>query len=41
VPLRQGQNPVLLKVEDAGGRLWEFVFEAFDEKGNPMKTSVD
>ncbi len=41
VALRKGQNPVLLKVEDAGGRLWEFVFEAFDETGNPMKTSLD
>lgn len=36
--VKEGLNPILVKVEDAGGRLWEFRFEVYDEEGYPMKT---
>jgi len=36
--LHQGLNPVLVKVEDAGGRLWEFVLEAYGADGDPIPT---
>jgi len=34
--VQKGLNPVLVKVEDAGGRLWEFNFEAYDDAGYPL-----
>lgn len=34
--LQKGLNTVLVKVEDAGGRRWEFVMEAYDESGKPL-----
>jgi hypothetical protein len=35
--LRRGLNPVLVKVEDAGGSRWSFVLEVFDASGRPLK----
>ena len=37
-PIHKGLNAVLVKVEDAGGRLWEFVLEAYDADGSALKT---
>ena len=34
--LVSGWNPVLVKLEDGGGRRWEFVFEAYGEDGAPL-----
>ncbi len=39
-PLKKGMNSVLVKVEDAGGRRWEFVFEAYGKNGNPLKAAL-
>lgn len=36
-PLKKGLNRVLVKVEDAGGRRWEFTLQAFDEKGDELE----
>ena len=38
--LHKGMNAVLVKVEDAGGKKWEFVLEAYDAKGNPVEGSI-
>ncbi len=35
-PLQKGLNPVLIKVEDAGGSKWCFSFEAYGADGNPL-----
>ena len=35
--LKKGLNAILVKVEDAGGRKWEFVLEAYDAKGYPFQ----
>jgi hypothetical protein len=37
-PLKKGLNPVLLKVEDGGGKHWEFVFEVYGEDGEALST---
>lgn len=34
--LKAGWNLVLVKVVDQGGRAWEFVLEAYDQKGQPL-----
>jgi hypothetical protein len=36
-PLKKGLNRILVKVEDAGGRRWEFTLQGFDEKGNELE----
>lgn len=40
-PLKKGWNPLLVKIEDAGGRRWEFVMEAYGENGEPLFASID
>jgi hypothetical protein len=35
-PLHKGLNTVLAKVEDAGGRKWECILEAYDAQGGPL-----
>jgi len=34
--LRKGLNPILVKVEDAGGRRWEFMLAAYGEDGESL-----
>ena len=38
-PLQKGLNPVLVKVEDAGGSKWFFSLEAYDARGNALAMS--
>lgn len=38
--LQPGWNPVLVKLEDGGGRRWEFVFEVYGEDGKPLKAAT-
>jgi CubicO group peptidase (beta-lactamase class C family) len=40
VDLRKGLNPVLVKVEDAGGAAWEFIFEVYDAQGVKAKDAA-
>ncbi|HNR37373.1 MAG TPA: hypothetical protein PKO36_19515, partial [Candidatus Hydrogenedentes bacterium] len=35
--LKKGLNPILVKVEDAGGKRWEFTLEVYGEDGKPMR----
>ncbi len=37
VALRKGYNPVLLMVEDGGGKRWRFIFEAYGEDGKGIQ----
>lgn len=39
-PLKEGWNPVLVKVEDAGGKRWEFMLEAYDDDGEGLLSAV-
>jgi len=39
-PLKEGWNAVLLKVEDAGGKRWEFLLEAYDDDGEGLLSAV-
>ncbi|HOS01504.1 MAG TPA: serine hydrolase domain-containing protein [Candidatus Hydrogenedentes bacterium] len=41
VNLRAGHNAILVKVEDAGGRYWEFTFAILDEAGRAKKTTTE
>ena len=38
--LAPGWNPVLVKLEDGGGRRWEFTFEAYGEDGAPLQSRI-
>ncbi len=40
IDLNKGLNPVLVKVEDAGGAAWEFIFEACDAEGLKNKDAA-
>jgi hypothetical protein len=39
--LHRGLNPVLIKVEDAGGSRWSFILEVFDTRGRPLMGTQD
>ena len=41
VPLKKGLNPVLIKVEDAGGSRWGVMLEVYDEKGTPVRSGLE
>ncbi len=41
VNLRAGHNAILVKVEDAGGRYWEFTFTILDEAGRAKKIAAE
>ena len=38
--LRPGWNALLVKIEDGGGRRWEFMLEAYGEDGSPLNSSI-
>jgi len=38
--LEAGRNPLLVKVEDAGGSRWELIVEVYGQDGAPLKTAV-
>lgn len=40
VQLHKGLNPMLLKIEDAGGSMWEMRVEVYGEDGEPLKTKI-
>lgn len=39
--LIKGVNPVLVKVEDAGGSQWGFILEVYGENGEPLRTATN
>lgn len=39
--LRPGWNPVLAKIEDGGGRRWEFMLEIYGEDGSALTARTD
>lgn len=39
--LKPGKNPLLVKIEDAGGSRWEFVLEAYGEDGKGLAVMLE
>jgi hypothetical protein len=40
VKLKKGRNRLLLKIEDGGGKRWEFLLEAYGEDGTPLESTI-
>ena len=41
VELNAGLNPLLVRIDDAGGKQWGLILEVFGQDGKPLKTTLE